>query len=392
MRDLIRKAALAALALSLLLVVPRAEAAAPFTITVLFPLTGYGAFFGIPQVQALRAIEAWVNRTGGIKGTPIHFNVLDDQTNPQVDVQLASQVFAQHPPVMLGPDTTGQCNAVMPLAKNGPVVFCFTPSSFPPAGGYVFATGTATGYVMHVTVRYLSEHGLKRVAIISTTDATGQDGDRQLAAAIGEDSSMTLVDRQYYGVPDVSVAAQLAHIKAANPQALLVVATGTPFGTFLRGYQASGLNLPLMASSGNLLYGELKQYASLLPDSLMFANNAYLDPGAVSDRGVRDAIGLMNRELAALGAKADQGHNSDWDGTMLVVNALRKYGTEATAQQIRDYIASVQGWPGIDGRYDFRADPQRGLSANSVIVFRFDPKKESFTAVSGPGGVPLRGR
>ena len=389
---ILRRIAIAVFCVLTLGVVPAAHAATTYTITVLIPLTGYGAFFGIPQVQALRAIEAWVNRTGGIKGTPLHFDVKDDATNPQTDVQLASLVFAQHPAVMLGPDTTGQCNAVMPLAKDGPVVYCFTPSSHPPAGGYVFSSGTTTDYVMRVSAHYFSAHGMKKIAIISTTDATGQDGDRQLANAIAVDTSMTLVDRQYYNVSDVSVTAQLAHIAASHPQALLLVATGTPFGTFLRGFQTAGINVPLMVSAGNLLYGELRQFASLMPNNVLFSNNAYLDPASVPDKGVRDAIEFMSRELATMGAKADQGHNSDWDATMQVVEALRKYGTGATAQQIRDYIANLKNWPGIDGRYDFSAEPQRGLKMSSVIVFHYDPKNESFTAVSGPGGAELRGR
>lgn len=387
-----RRVAAIVVGVMLLGAVPAAKAATPYTITVLIPLTGYGAFFGVPQVQALHAIEEWVNRTGGIKGTPIHFDVKDDATNPQVDVQLANQVFAERPAVMLGPDTTGQCNAVMPLAKDGPVVFCLTPSSKPPVGGYVFASGTATEYVMRVSEQYFSAHGLKKLAILSTTDATGQDGDRQLASAIASDPSMTLVDRQYYNVSDISVSAQLAHIRAAHPQALLLVATGTPFGTFLRGFQTAGLDIPLMVSSGNLLYGELRQFANIMPNDVLFSNNAYLDPASVTDKGVKAAIDLMDRELARMGSKADQGHNSDWDAVMLVVDALRKYGTGATAQQIRDYIANLRNWPGIDGRYDFHAEPQRGLNINSVLVFRYNSKNESFTAVSGPGGALRRGR
>lgn len=388
-----RRWAALALGLALLCAAPGVRAAQPYTLTVLLPLTGYGAFFGIPQIQTLKAIEALVNRTGGIKGTPIHFEVKDDQTNPQVDVQLASQVFAEHVPVLLGPDTTGQCNAVTPLAaKNGPVVFCFTPSAHPPAGGYVFASGTATQYVTQAIVRYFSDHGFKRVAVLSTTDATGQDGDRAFADVIGQDPKLTLVDRQYYGVSDVSVSAQLAHIKATHPDILAVVATGTPFGTFLRSFQSAGLNVPIMASSGNLLYGELKQYASVMPSGLLFANNVYLDPQSVTDPGTKTAIATLDRELAALGAKPDQGHNSNWDATIMVIDALRKYGTGATAEQIKDYIANLNGWAGIDGRYDFRAEPQRGLGESSVVILRYDPRNESFHAVSGPGGSAVRGR
>ena len=53
---------------------------------------------------------------------------------------------------------------------------------------------------------------------------------------------------------------------------------------------------------------------------------------------------------------------------MLVVSALKKYGTGITAAQLRAYLASLRGFPGVMGRYDFTAVPQRGLTEQSVFI------------------------
>ena len=375
------------------LTTPLASAAPdPVAIDVFFPLTGFGAFFGTPQVQALTAIESAVNKNGGIGGRPLHFNIRDDATNPQVDVQFINDEIARHVGVMLGPDTAGQCNAVMPLLKQGPATFCLTTTVHPATGGFAFASGASTEYIMDASLRYLASRGLRRIAIITSTDATGQDADRQLTAAIARNPAITVADRQYFNGTDVSVAAQMAHIKAAAPQVLVVWSTGTPFGTVLRGVQEAALEVPVLSGSGNLLYGELKQFEHIMPQELIFPGNPYLVPEAITDRGVADAVRVMYAELAALGAKPDQGHNSVWDAALLVVAALKKLGPSATSEQVRDYIAGIHGWAGIDGRYDFRNIPQRGLGRDFVVMVRWDDKRSRFIALSKPGGEPLPAR
>ena len=385
------------LGVAAVLLAPVAAFAAPATgepieMPVLLPLTGYAAFFGVPQVQALRGIESYVNKTGGIGGRPIKFVVKDDQTNPQVDVQLATDIIQNsNLPVMLGPDTGGQCNAVTPLVLyKGPVTFCFTNANHPPAGTYVYGSGAESHYMAETIFHYFAERGLKRIAIVSTTDASGQDGDRMMQTEAARESTLTIVDRQFFNPTDVSASAQLAHVKASNPQAIVVWVTGTPFGTALRAIKDLGIDLPILASPANLLYGELKQYEQLMPKELLFPTQSYLAPELVTDRAVRDRINVLTTELAALGAKPDQGHNSNWDAVMLVIDGLRKLGIDTTPEKLRDWINSQTNWPGINGRYNFRNEPQRGLGKNSILIVRYDPVKAAFSGASRGGGAALK--
>jgi hypothetical protein len=73
----------------------------------------------------------------------------------------------------------------------------------------------------------------------------------------------------------------------------------------------------------------------------------------------------------------------------LFVEALQKFGPNATASQVRDYVAKLKNWPGINGRYDFVKEPQRGLGDESVVMVRWNPATDSWKALSKPGGVPL---
>jgi hypothetical protein len=62
----------------------------------------------------------------------------------------------------------------------------------------------------------------------------------------------------------------------------------------------------------------------------------------------------------------------------VIVEALKRAGPNATAAQIRDALAGVQNWPGVLGRYDFRAIPNRGLGLGAMIVARWDPARSTW--------------
>ena len=105
--------------------------------------------------------------------------------------------------------------------------------------------------------------------------------------------------------------------------------------------------------------------------------------------GVRKAYEFINA-LQATGVRPDTGYVVAWDPAVLVVEAYRKLGVNATAPQIREYLANLRGWTGILGTYDFRAIPQRGVGVNNTVVMRWDTPKDSFLAVSKLGGEPVR--
>lgn len=378
--------ALAALAL---VAMPRgAGAADPFEIDVLLPMTGSASFYAVAEQQSLHIIEQTVNKAGGIGGRPLKFVLNDDQSDAKVDVQLAGEILAKHPAVLLGPALTAQCNAIMPLVTSGPATWCFTPGPRPVSGGYVFAFGADTSHTSAVSLRYLKARGITRIAMISSTDASGQDGEKSVDAAATA-NAIQILDQEHFNPSDLSVTAQLARIKSANPQAIVVWTTGTPFGTVLRAIQELGIDVPIVSTNGNITYPQMRQYQAFLPKDLWFPGAAFLDPARLSDRDVVAAVKTFNDGIALQGGKPDWGNNNCYDGARLFVDALRKIGPNATSEQVRAYVASVQKWPGINGRYDFVKEPQRGLGDDSIVMVRWNPTSGSWTALSKPGGDPL---
>src|ERR1700761_1205095 len=115
-----------------------AMAEASFDIPVVLPLTGNAAFLGQGEKTSLEIQEKVVNQQGGINGTPVHYVFNDDQSSPQVAVQLANQIAAQHRSAILGSALVAMCNAMVPILANGPVLYCFSPGIHPVSGAPVF--------------------------------------------------------------------------------------------------------------------------------------------------------------------------------------------------------------------------------------------------------------
>jgi branched-chain amino acid transport system substrate-binding protein len=73
----------------------------------------------------------------------------------------------------------------------------------------------------------------------------------------------------------------------------------------------------------------------------------------------------------------------------IVVSAFKQVGPDATSTQIRDYIANLHDFGGVNGSYDFRSGDQHGLGTDSVVVVKWSPAAGAVTAASGTGGKPL---
>jgi branched-chain amino acid transport system substrate-binding protein len=386
-------AAAAVLALTAATSVLPARAADPLEIPVIMPLTGGGAFLGTSELQSLQIIEKLVNKQGGIKGRPVHFAVQDDQSNPQVAVQLTNGAVAKKPPVILGSAVVAMCNAMAAIVKaSGPVQFCFSPGIHPVANSYTFSSSVSTDDLATASLRYLHGKHWNRVAIITSTDASGQDAERAFgeAAHRAENAGLSLIVQEHFNPTDVTVSAQIARIQAAHPDAIVAWSTGTPFGTLLRGISDAGIDVPIVGGNGNLTYPQLAQYKNFTPKQMYFASPRFFAREQVLPGPIRTAQDLFFRSFAGIGVKPDVAHSFSWDPALIVIDALRHVGPDATADAVRTYLEGLHGWAGINGIYDFRDGSQRGLAENTAIVIRWNGADATFQGVSKPGGAPLK--
>jgi branched-chain amino acid transport system substrate-binding protein len=370
-----------------------ASAQSVVTIDAILPLTGSNAFSGSLEAEALRIYERFANAHGGIRGQPIRFDVHDDESSPQHAVALLAQVAAGHPPVVIGGTPAQACGAMSPMVKDGgPVLYCTTPAATPAANGYVFATSMSLAEFDRGLIRYMRLRGWKRYAVISANDTTGQVADEATRGifALPENRELQVVSWEHFNVTDLSIAAQISHIAAANPQAIIVWVSGTAFGTVLRSLHDAGIDLPLLTGGANVNAAQLSQYEGFLPRDMVLPGFPYMVPRLLQSTPLRRPVDDLIAAYAAAGAKiAPSGPGYAWDAADIVVGGLRKLGPGATAAQLRGYILGLRGYPGIDGLYNFSSGDQHGLTGENVLVVRFDPKDQRWVPASRLGGTPL---
>jgi branched-chain amino acid transport system substrate-binding protein len=383
----LRRCALLALVAALAASQASAAGADPYEINVILSQTGSAAFLGSEETAALQVLEGVLNKNGGISGRPIKFVIQDDQSNPQIAVQLFNGIQTKKVPLILGSSIVATCSAIAAIAKDGPVIYCFSPGIHP-APGYLYSSSISTLDLLTASARYFRRRGLKKVAIITTTDATGQEGERTIDAAFAtpDGAGEAIVAREHMNVTDISIAAQMAHIKASGAQALIAWATGTPLATILRSAQDAGVDLPILTSSGNLSYSELRGFASFAPRELLFPASPGDAPAELPRGSLRNSVASFADAFKAVGTRPDQGHTLSWDPALIAVEALKKLGLNANAGEIKKYLDTFHNWNGINGQYDFRAVPQRGLGPGNVIIVKWNAATDSWSGVSKLGG------
>ena len=370
---------------------------ATYTIPVVVSQTGIAAAPGQDQVAALQAYEKLVNKTGGIRGQQLHFQIYDDQSSPQTAVQLTNQILPTKPAVVIGSTLAPATTAMMPFFKDGPVLYALTPLVYPDKGSWVFATLPLIKHVESVMFRYMHARGWNKVAFLRTNDVSGQDNEKAIDGALAEPEhrGITTATKQLFNVADINIAAQVSAVKFSGAQALFVSATGAPFGTVLRSLSDAGVDIPIFTGATNIAPAFIDRFKQYVPKAgLWIVFPSYAKRDWPKRDPLRTTIDEFYTQLEAAGVRPGAAHAFAWDSAKIVVSALRSIGSNATPAQIHEYIENLHDFPGALGMYNFGLGDQHGLDDKSLYIVRYDPDStnSNIAIMSAAGGVPLRKR
>lgn len=367
------------------------RAAEPYVIHVILALSGPGALLGGAEQLALQRMETTA-ASRQIGGRPFHFEFHDDQSSPQTAVQLATEIAGKKPAVILGSNLVAMCNAMSPLMRRGPVMYCFSPGIRPAAGGFVFSSSISTKDLAATQLRYFHAKGWTKIAVITSTDASGQDAARNIKELLAEpeNKDFTVVSEQTFNPSDISAAAQVQRIKGAAPQALIAWSTGTAVGTVFKAIGDAGLDVPVATTDGNMTFATMERFADILPKELYIPSPTW--PRSEKLQEPAEVVDAKKQFFAAFEGSSTRPDNASalaWDPALIVITALQKLGPDASAEQVRAYLAESKSIAGVKGIYDFTDVPQRGLDDSNVVVTRWDGAKKDWIIVSKPRGEPL---
>lgn len=362
----------------------------PVVFHVILSETGPAAFLGSRESKGMRSLVGYVNAHGGIHGHPISLDMVDNQSSPTVAVSLATPWIQQGVPFIIDGSLGATDNPVDALAgAHGPVIYDSSPVAQPKPGSYVYAAGNPNLYQARAMVSYLRLRGLTRVAVISSSSASGQNGwsNLQAALALPANKSFTLTTHQTFDPTSVTVSTQLSAVKATHPQAILIWATST-MGTVLKGMSGLGMSsIPTVTEEGDAVNSNLHKFASVLPSNFYLAvASFYLPPSAVAP-SVRPVVSTFDSLVAKDGGHPNDGWALTYSAALVIISALQHLGVKATATQIHTYIDGLSAFPDIFGTYNFTSYPQRGVGASDTYIARWTGS--AFQPVTNAGATAL---
>ena len=198
-------------------------ALADITIGVSLPLTGPGSGLGIPMSNGVKMWPATV------AGEKIKVVMLDDATDPTKGVQNARRfVNEDKVDLILGSGVTPVAIAIASVAMESKTVQLATsPIGLPPgADAWTFRMPQSNGVMANAMVGHMVKNGVKSVGFLGYTDAYGEQWLQALTPLL-EKAGIKLLAAERFARADTSVTAQALKLNAANPDAMIIVASGS---------------------------------------------------------------------------------------------------------------------------------------------------------------------
>lgn len=129
-----------------------------------------------------------------------------------------------------------------------------------------------------------------------------------------------------------------------------------------------------------------KHAAVMIGPALTVAGETYYARAQLKPGPVKTAVEAFYKAAAEANLPIEESQAEAWDSTMIVIDALRHLGLSTTAPQVRAYIAGLTNYAGIDGMYDFKAIPQRGIDDRDAWVMHWDSARHQLVILGGAGG------
>jgi branched-chain amino acid transport system substrate-binding protein len=342
------------------------------TIGITIITTGPSAALGIPERNALEFVSKQ------IAGHPVKLTVLDDAGDPTIATTNARRfVTEQKADIIMGSSNTPATIAVSNVANEAGIPH-FGLAPFPitaERAKWSVALPQPIPIMGKVLYEHMKAHNVKTVGYIGYSDSYGDLWFKDFNAQ-GVPMGMTMVDEERYARPDTSVTGQVLKLVAANPDAILVGASGTAAGLPQaelreRGYKG------LICQTHGAASMDFIRIAGKSAEGVIMASGPVMDPEDQPDSALTKKPGLALN--TAYEAKYGPNSRSQFAGhafdAFLVLErvipaALKtaKPGTPEFREAIRQALLTERDIAASQGVYNFTEKDRYGLDDRSRIL------------------------
>src|ERR1700731_1952562 len=351
---------------------PATAQTSEITIGVSISTTGPAAALGIPERNALEFVAKEIG------GVPLKVIVLDDGGDPTNATTNARRFVTEtKADIIMGSSTTPPSIAVSNVANEagiphvGLAPFPITPER----AKWSVDMPQPVPIMGKVLYEHMKAHNVKTVGYIGYSDSYGDlwfNDFKNQAVPMG----MTLVDEERFARPDTSVAGQVLKLVAANPDAVLVGASGTAAGlpqTALRERGYKGLIYQTHGAASM----DFIRIAGPAAEDVIMASGPVMNPEGQADIALTKKPGLALN--TAYEAKYGPNSPSQFPGhaydafevlKRVIPVALKsaKPGTAEFREAIRQAFMSEHEIAATQGVYNWTEKDRSGLDDRSRIL------------------------
>lgn len=342
----------------------------PYKIGGIYSITGSSSFLGDPEKKSMEMTVEAINAKGGIDGRPVEAVILDDEGDPTKAVLAANKLISKEGVIaIVGPSLTPTTLAIIPVVEKAgvPLVSCAAGIKITePVKPLVYKTAQNDALAVAAIYRHIQGRNIKKIGIISVENAYGESGKEQLTVQAPK-FGIQIVQAETFGAKDTDMTAQLAKIRAAQPEALVCWGTNPGPAVITKNVVQMNMKIPLYQSHGvaSPKYIELAGTASegvLLPTGKILIADQLPDTDpqkAVLKGYIAEFEKRYSMPVSGFGGYAV-------DGLNLLAAALK--GTEGDKKKIAANLEKIKGHVGITGTFTFTPTDHNGLGDDAFVM------------------------
>ena len=356
---------------------PSAPGGPPVMVGLIAPMTGGLAVSGAAIQRGMLLAMDEVNQDGGVLGRPLQLAVRDVQNDPQAGVAALRGLVEQEGIVavfggIFSPVMIGQLDAVhqleIPLINPWGSVTSITKNGRDP--NYAFRVSLSDDSADEFLVRYALEVlGIQRPGIIADITSWGDSNIAGLSDWLARlDTEPAGIERFEQG--DNNMNAQLARLRDAGADSLLMVANAPEGAAIVRGMATFGWKVPVIGHWG-ISGGRFVELAGVENSEGVFTVQTYSFFGPLSQGGEEVLQAYHDRydTRRTEDVLAPVGVVHGYDGVHLLARAIQKAGT-VEGPAIRDALENLDPYDGVVKRYSpaFTRERHDALAASDYIM------------------------
>jgi branched-chain amino acid transport system substrate-binding protein len=337
-----------------------------YKVGVILPLTGPAAAIGTDFNTGL---EVFRDIDPDAEGLEIEYVVCDDKSTPDGAAACARQVIQQDQVNMIyGPVISGTHSGARPVLLTGPPSITPSPYATAQGGEPIFSAAGNALDLDTTTLKFAVDRGYKRVAVLATTDTTGETAVKNVETANKEFGLDIAVERM--GPTDVDASAQLNRLLESDPEYIYVATSGAAAGVALKGLKQLGADLPTALIWSNTTNGFLKAAEPVFPSETLYAIAPAWLPETLDDEDRAQQVTEFQEAFEErAGAPVSFVVQGAYDAFQLIAVALKEAGGEKDA--LMEYLQGLEDFQGLNWKLSYSEDNHIGAAEDNYTMMTY---------------------